>query len=100
MNWLPWHLGAGQGDIALPKGEDVDWPNGTVSFTRRKTGVPVVMHLGSDALNISKDLPSEGVLFSVSLVGASGRQSHGIWPVLPPTWNQRRHATQLPLRMG
>ena len=60
---LCWHLGASQGDIALLKGEDVDWKNGTVSFTRKKTGVPVIVHLGSDALNILKDLPSEGVLF-------------------------------------
>jgi len=60
---LCWHLGASQGDIALLKGEDVDWSNGTVSFTRKKTGVPVIMHLGSDAVNILKDLPSEGVLF-------------------------------------
>jgi integrase len=60
---LCWHLGASQGDIALLKGEDVDWPSSTVSFTRKKTGVPVIVHLGSDALNIFKDLPSEGVLF-------------------------------------
>jgi integrase len=60
---LCWHLGASQGDIALLKGEDVDWSNSTVSFTRKKTGVPVIVHLGSDALNIFKDLPSEGVLF-------------------------------------
>jgi integrase len=58
-----WHLGGSQGDIANLKGEDVDWKNGTVSFTRKKTGVPVIVHLGSEALNIFKDLPAEGVLF-------------------------------------
>jgi integrase len=58
-----WHLGASQGDIAALKGEDVDWVNHTVSFFRKKTGVPVLVHLGSDALNLLKDLPSEGPLF-------------------------------------
>jgi integrase len=60
---LCWHLGASQGDIAALKGEDVDWANGTVSFTRKKTSVPVVIHLGAEALNLFKDLPSEGPLF-------------------------------------
>ena len=58
-----WHLGASQGDIASLKGEDIDWTNNTVSFFRKKTGVPVLVHLGSEALNLLKDLPSEGPLF-------------------------------------
>jgi integrase len=60
---LCWHLGASQGDIANLKGEDVDWQSGTVSFTRKKTGVPVIVHLGAEALNVFKDLPAEGILF-------------------------------------
>ena len=60
---LCWHLGASQGDIANLKGEDVDWQNGTVSFTRKKTGVAVLVHLGHEALNVFKDLPCEGMLF-------------------------------------
>ena len=60
---LCWHLGGSQGDIADLKGEDVDWEQRTVSFSRKKTGVPVIVHLGADALNILKDLPSEGPLF-------------------------------------
>jgi integrase len=60
---LCWHLGASQGDIASLKGEDVDWTNGTVSFVRKKTGVPVLVHLGGEALNLFKDLPGEGPLF-------------------------------------
>lgn len=59
---LCWHLGGSQGDIAHLKGEDVDWTNNTISFTRKKTGVPVIVHLGSEALNLLKDLPSEGPL--------------------------------------
>ncbi|MGD1088621.1 MAG: hypothetical protein ABR955_07825 [Verrucomicrobiota bacterium] len=35
-------LGASQGDTAKLKGEDVDWTNGTMSFVRKKTGVPVL----------------------------------------------------------
>jgi integrase len=60
---LCWHLGASQGDVANLKGEDVDWVNNTVAFVRKKTGVPVLVHLGREALNLLKDLPSEGVLF-------------------------------------
>ena len=56
-------LGPSQGDIAALKGEDLDWTNYTVSFFRKKTGVPVLVHLGNDALNLLKDLPSEGTLF-------------------------------------
>ena len=60
---LCWHLGASQGDIASLKGEDVDWTVGAVSFTRKKTGVPVIVHLGKVAQDILKDLPAEGMLF-------------------------------------
>jgi integrase len=45
------------------KGEDVDWTNGTVSFVRKKTGAPGLVHLGGEALNLFKDLPAEGPLF-------------------------------------
>ena len=37
-------------------------PNSTVSFRRKKTGVPVIVWLGSEALNLLKDLPAEGPL--------------------------------------
>lgn len=60
---LCWHLGASQGDIANLKGEDIDWENNTVSFFRKKTGAPVLVYLGNEALNLLKDLPSEGPLF-------------------------------------
>jgi len=60
---LCWHLGGSQGDIASLRGEDVDWENGTVGFTRKKTGVPVIVHLGSQALELLQDLPGAGPLF-------------------------------------
>jgi integrase len=71
---LCWHLGASQGDIANLKGEDVDWNEKTIGFFRRKTGVPVVVHLDEDILGILKDLPSEGNLFPyLSTVRAGDR---------------------------
>ena len=56
-------MGASQGDIAALKGEDVDWTGNTIGFTRKKSGVPVLVHLGPEALNVFKDLPAEGSLF-------------------------------------
>jgi integrase len=71
---LCWQLGASQGDIANLKGEDVDWEDNTVSFFRKKTSVPVIVRLGTEALNLFKDLPSEGVLFPyLSTVRAGDR---------------------------
>jgi len=71
---LCWHLGASQGDVANLKGEDVDWKSGTVSFRRQKTQVPVIVHLGTEALNVFKDLPAEGKLFPyLSTVRAGDR---------------------------
>ena len=60
---LCWHLGASQSDIAALRAEDVDWEAKTVSFFRKKTGTPVIVHLGPTVLEILKDLPSAGVLF-------------------------------------
>jgi integrase len=60
---LCWHLGASQGDIARLLAEDVDWENKTISFFRRKTGTPVIVHLGPLALEILKDLSGTGALF-------------------------------------
>ena len=60
---LCWHLGGSQGDIASLTAEDVDWENRTISFTRQKTGVPVILHLGAETLNTLNDLPGEGLLF-------------------------------------
>ena len=71
---LCWHLGASQGDIADLKGEDVNWADGTVSFMRKKTKVPVIVHLGGEALNLFTDLASEGPLFPyISRVRAGDR---------------------------
>jgi integrase len=50
-----------QGDEEV--GRAIDWTNSTVSFFRKKTGVPVLVHLGKEALNPFKELPAEGLLF-------------------------------------
>jgi len=60
---LCWHLGGSQGDVASLRAEDVDWENQTISYFRKKTTVPVVLHLGDNALNTLKDLPGDGLLF-------------------------------------
>jgi len=36
--------------------------NMNTHFTRKKSGVPVIVNLGTEALNIFKDLPAEGPL--------------------------------------
>ena len=84
---LCWHLGASQGDIANLKGEDVDWQNGTVSFTRKKTEVPVIVHLGAEALNLFKDLPAEGVLFPYLSTCAGGDRATEFRSALPSAWD-------------
>lgn len=71
---LCWQLGASQGDVANLQGEVLDWRNGTVSFLRKKTGVPVLVHLGVEALNLFKNPPTEGMLFPhLSQVRANDR---------------------------
>ena len=71
---LCWELGGSQGDVARLVGEDVDWSQGTLSFNRQKTGTPVIIHLGSEVLNLLKDLPSTGPLFPyLSTVRAGDR---------------------------
>lgn len=60
---LCWHLGASQTDIASLKAEDVDWNDETIGFTRKKTGVPVIVHLGKATLNLLNDMRGEGRLF-------------------------------------
>ena len=60
---LCWHLGASQGDIANLKGEDVDWTERHREFRSQKDRRAGLVHLGTEALNLFKDLPAEGVLF-------------------------------------
>lgn len=58
-----WHLGASQSDVAGLAAEDVDWQESTISFRRRKTGVPVVITFGDEAAAVLATRPKAGLLF-------------------------------------
>jgi integrase len=76
---LCWHLGGSQSDVANLYAEDIDWENKTVSFTRKKTGRPVIVHLGAEALNLFKDLPAEGKLFPYLSSVRAGDRATEFW---------------------
>jgi hypothetical protein len=93
---LCWHLGASQGDIANLKGEDVDWTNNTVSLDRRACA-------GASGRRGAEPVPRPSRRRSavpVSVPRACWRPRHRIRLTLPPAWHFRRHASQLPLRLG
>jgi hypothetical protein len=60
---LLWHLGGSQTDIAELTAQDIDWKDRTVSYQRRKTGVPVIISFGGEAASILESLPTFGPLF-------------------------------------
>jgi integrase len=60
---LCWHLGGSQSDVATLRAEDIDWQAGTISFSRKKTGTPVIIFLGEETQRLLKTLPTFGHLF-------------------------------------
>jgi len=60
---LCWHLGGSQSDIANLKAEDVDWPNQTIAYARRKTGSLAMIHFGETIEAVLRRLPVAGPLF-------------------------------------
>jgi integrase len=60
---LLWHLGGAQTDIAELTAGDIDWKDRTVSYQRRKTGVPVIITFGAEAAAVLESLPKFGPLF-------------------------------------
>ena len=60
---LLWHLGGSQTDIADLTAQDIDWKDRTVSYQRRKTGVPVIITFGAEAASVLDSLPKFGPLF-------------------------------------
>ncbi|PYJ96617.1 MAG: hypothetical protein DME23_19810, partial [Verrucomicrobia bacterium] len=60
---LCWHLGGSQSDIANLKAEDVDWPNQTIAYARRKTGSLAMIHFGEAIEAVLRRLPVAGPLF-------------------------------------
>lgn len=97
---LCWHLGASQGDIAGLQGGDVDWEHGTVSFTRTKTGVAVIVHLGNEALDLFKNFAQRRTTTALPRHRAGRGPGNRVRAAVPPTRHQRSDPTQLPLRVG
>jgi integrase len=60
---LLWHLGGSQTDIAELTAADIDWKDRTISYQRRKTGVPVIITFGAEAAAVLESLPRFGPLF-------------------------------------
>jgi integrase len=60
---LLWHLGGSQTDIAELTAADIDWKDRTISYQRRKTGVPVIITFGTEAAALLESLPKFGPLF-------------------------------------
>jgi integrase len=56
-------LGGSQSDVALLKADDIDWKESTISYRRRKTGVPVLLSFGTEAADLLERLPKSGPLF-------------------------------------
>ena len=60
---LLWHLGGAQGDIAALNAEDVDLENRVITYRRKKTNQPALLHFGEQLGNILDRLPKTGPLF-------------------------------------
>jgi integrase len=60
---LAWHTGAAQSDLANLHGEDINWTDKNISFFRRKTEQPVLIHFGNTTEEILGKLPITGPLF-------------------------------------
>jgi len=60
---LCWHLGGSQTDVANLKAEDIDWPNQTIAYARKKTGSLAMIHFGPDIEEVLRPLPATGYLF-------------------------------------
>jgi integrase len=60
---LLWHLGGSQSDIANLCAEDINWQDGTIAYSRKKTGSNVIIRFGEAVEEILKTLPQNGPLF-------------------------------------
>jgi integrase len=67
-NWrgfyeILWHLGGSQTDMAHLRAEDIDWPNGTIAYTRGKTGSLAIIRFDEAVAGLLRSRPAEGYLF-------------------------------------
>ncbi len=60
---LLWHIGAAQVDMAALTHENIDWPNHTLSYTRKKTGTLAVQRFSATVETILRERPATGPLF-------------------------------------
>ncbi len=60
---LAWYLGASQSDIAHLQADDINWAEGYLSYSRKKTKQPVIIHFGDEAAAILRARPHVGPLF-------------------------------------
>lgn len=60
---LLWHLGGAQGDIASLNTEDIDHENRVITYRRKKTNQPALLHYGEQVAKILGRLPKTGPLF-------------------------------------
>ena len=60
---LCWHVGGSQTDVANLTAEDIDWPNQTIAYARRKTGSLAMLRFGSEIGEILRRLAGSGPLF-------------------------------------
>jgi integrase len=60
---LLWHIGAAQVDMAAMTADNIDWPNKTISYYRKKTGSLAIQRFGAEVEAILKDRPRTGLLF-------------------------------------
>ena len=72
---LAWHLGAAQSDIANLVAEDVDWSDGVIAFSRKKTDTVSMVHVGDKLAAVLGTLPKAGLLFPNFAKLAAGHRS-------------------------
>ena len=60
---LLWHLGGAQGDIASLNADDIDHEDRVITYRRKKTNRPALLHFGEQVAKILEKLPNSGPLF-------------------------------------
>ncbi|MBI1176403.1 tyrosine-type recombinase/integrase [bacterium] len=60
---LAWHTGASQSDLALLNAEDINWQDGLIAFSRKKTGTSVKQFFDEETAAELRALPQTGPLF-------------------------------------
>ena len=58
-----WHIGTAQVDMAAMTADNIDWPNKTIAYYRKKTGQLAIQRFGPEVAAILKDRPRTGLLF-------------------------------------